>query len=410
MHQVCVLGLGYIGLPTATLAASSGFRVIGVDIDPSVVESLSAGSAHFAEPELDSAVARVVSDGTLTVRSLPSPADVFLIAVPTPINEDKTADLAALTDAAQSIVRHIRPGSLVIVESTVPPGTTGELILPILERSGLRGGPDFHLSYCPERVLTGKIVAELVSNDRVIGGLNEKSAEEAANFYRNFVQGTMHLTDLKTAEIVKLVENAFRDVNIAFANEISLIAEKLGIDVWSVIRLANRHPRVNILNPGPGVGGHCIAVDPWFLVEKVPEATSLIAAARRVNDSVPHHVVSRVESAVKRGGRVACLGAAYKANVGDIRESPAIQVINELERKGYQVDVVDPHVTSLDGRSLVPLDQALEDADCVVLLVDHAEFKSLDVGWLRQRFGDSKLIDTRGMWRTEACAPFGLQR
>lgn len=409
MNQVCVLGLGYIGLPTAALAAASGLRVIGVDIDPNVIESLSKGRAHFAEPELDSAVARVVREGTLTVRSSPCPADVFLIAVPTPLREDKTADLSCVVAAADALTEHLREGSLVIVESTVPPGTTEEVVLRILERSGLQGGRSFYLSYCPERVLPGTIVAELVGNDRVIGGLNRESAEKAAAFYRNFVHGAMYLTDLKTAETVKLVENAFRDVNIAFANEISLVADKLGIDVWSVIRLANRHPRVNVLNPGPGVGGHCIAVDPWFLVERVPEATSLIAAARRVNDSMPGHVVSRVESVAKRGSKVACLGAAYKADIGDTRESPAIQVIDQLEKKGYETYVVDPHVTSLNGRSLVSLDQAFEAADCMVILVDHKEFKSLDVEKLRKRFGNGRLIDTRGVWCTEACAALGLQ-
>ena len=398
MDQLCVLGLGYIGLPTAALAASSGFKVTGVDIDPNVVETLSAGRAHFAEPELDSAVKRVVSEGALTVRSCPCPSQIFLIAVPTPINEDKTADLTAVMSAAQSIVPYIRPGTLVILESTVPPGTTEEVVLPILARSGLCGGSDFYLAYCPERVLPGRIVEELVANDRVIGGLTPESGEKAAAFYRKFVEGAIHITDLKTAEMVKLAENAFRDVNIAFANEIALIAAELGINVWDIISLANKHPRVNILNPGPGVGGHCIAVDPWFLVEKMPEATSLIAAARRLNDSMPEYVVARVECVVERGSKIACLGAAYKAGVGDTRESPALRVIRELEQKGYEVHVVDPHVGSLDGFSLLPLDEALEIADCVVLLVDHAEFKSLDVTKLAERFNNGRLIDTRGVW------------
>jgi len=399
MNQVCVLGLGYIGLPTAALAASSGSKVVGVDIDPGVVGSLSAGRVHFAEPDLDSTVAQVIRSGALAICSSPCPADVFLIAVPTPINEDKTADLTFVVNAAESVVKHIRKGSLVIVESTVPPGTTEEVVLPILERSGLLGGRDFHLSYCPERVLPGRIVAELVSNDRVIGGLNAESARQAVAFYRKFVQGDMWLTDLKTAETVKLVENAYRDVSIAFANEISLIAGELGIDAWDVIKLANRHPRVNILNPGPGVGGHCIAVDPWFLVEKVPDATTLIATARRLNDSMPDHVVSRVEAAVKPGSKLACLGATYKADVSDTRESPALRVICELRKRGYEVYVVDPHATNLNGMPLVPLDEALEVADCVILLVDHSEFKNLDVGKLTERFGDGRLIDTRGLWK-----------
>ncbi|MCL6630547.1 MAG: nucleotide sugar dehydrogenase, partial [Armatimonadetes bacterium] len=287
MNKVCVLGLGYIGLPAAALISSKGIKVVGVDINPDIVKKVSEGRVHFEEPDLDGLVIRAVTRGMLTAQLTPCPADVYIIAVPTPINEDKTADLRAVKNATESIVEHLRPGSLVILESTVPPGTTEELCLPILEKSGLTAGKDFYLSFCPERVLPGKIVAELVTNDRVLGGLNRASAEKAASFYRRFVRGNLYLTNLKTAETVKLIENSFLDVNIAFANEVSLIADELGIDVWEVISLANKHPRVNILNPGPGVGGHCIAVDPWFLVQKMPGITSLISAARRRNDSMP---------------------------------------------------------------------------------------------------------------------------
>lgn len=399
MKTVCVLGLGYIGLPTAALTSSKGLRVIGVDINPDIVEELSAGRVHFEEPDLDGLVIRGVKDGLLTAQTTPCRADVYIIAVPTPVTEDKRADLSAVVNATGTIVEYISKGCLVILESTVPPGTTEEVVQPILEKSGLRAGRDFYLAFCPERVLPGKIVAELVSNDRVIGGLNRESAGKAAEFYRKFVRGALYLTDLKTAETVKLIENSFRDVNIAFANELSLIADKLGIDVWEVIGLANKHPRVKILNPGPGVGGHCIAVDPWFLVEKMPEITSLIATARRRNDSMPDHVVSRVEAVVPAGAKIACLGAAYKADVGDIRESPAIEVIHKLRSRGYEVCVVDPHAASLNDIPLVSLDEALEAADCVVLLVDHAEFKSMDVQRLQEKLGSEKLIDTRGIWR-----------
>jgi len=399
MNRVCVLGLGYIGLPTAALAASSGLRVVGVDIDPEVIESLSKGRAHFAEPELDVVVARLVREGRLSVRSSPCPSDVFLVAVPTPINEDKTADLSFVKSAVRSIVPVVEKGNLVILESTVPPGTTEDVVAPILAESGLQIGVDLFLAYCPERVLPGRIFEELVRNDRVIGGVNGESALKARNFYRTFVQGKVHTTTARTAEMVKLVENAYRDVNIAFANELSLICDQVGVDVWDVIEFANRHPRVRILRPGPGVGGHCIAVDPWFLVEKVPQATSIIATARRVNDRMPEHVVSRVESVVPTGGKIACLGATYKADVGDLRESPALRVIEELRRKGYEVGVVDPHVESVDGFPPVPLAEALQDADCVVLLVDHSEFKRVDVEELKRKFVDGRLIDTRGMWR-----------
>ncbi|MGB9586611.1 MAG: UDP-N-acetyl-D-mannosamine dehydrogenase [Armatimonadota bacterium] len=399
MNKVCVLGLGYIGLPAAALISSKGIRVVGVDINPDIVKKVSEGRVHFEEPDLDGLVIRAVTRGMLTAQLTPCPADVYIIAVPTPINEDKTADLRAVKNATESIVEHLRPGSLVILESTVPPGTTEELCLPILEKSGLTAGKDFYLSFCPERVLPGKIVAELVTNDRVLGGLNRASAEKAASFYRRFVRGNLYLTNLKTAETVKLIENSFRDVNIAFANEVSLIADELEIDVWEVISLANKHPRVNILNPGPGVGGHCIAVDPWFLVQKMPGITSLISAARRRNDSMPDHVVAKVEAVAKPGARVACLGAAYKANVGDVRESPAIEIIKKLIGKGYEVSVVDPHVTELGDIQLVSLEEALQTAECVVLLVDHSEFVSVNYHELIERLGTSRVIDTRGMWR-----------
>jgi UDP-N-acetyl-D-mannosaminuronic acid dehydrogenase len=398
MKHVCVVGLGYIGLPTATLAAVSGFRVTGVDIDPSILESLREGRAHFSEPELDSVLSEALGKGMMTFRSTPCPADVFIIAVPTPITEGKSADLAAVSDAALSIEEHIRRGSLVIVESTVPPTTTEGLILSLLERPDRVGGRDFYLAYCPERVLPGNIMTELVHNDRVVGGLNRESAEAAQAFYRRFVKGNVYLTNLRTAEMVKVAENAYRDVNIAFANELWLVADKLGLSVWDVINLANKHPRVNVLQPGPGVGGHCIAVDPWFLIERAPEVTEVTTAARKLNDSMPDRVASKVASAVPPGSNVACLGATYKANVGDTRESPALRVIHKLEQGGYKVHVVDPHVTQSIGFSLQPLDKALEVADCVVLLVDHKEFRELDAGDLRRRFGDGRMIDTRGIW------------
>lgn len=399
MEKICVLGLGYIGLPTATLASTGGLKVVGVDINKDIVEKLNAGRVLFSEPDLDGLVIRAVQEGSLTAQLLPCEADVFLIAVPTPINDDKTCDYRAVIGATRSIVDYIRPGSLVILESTVPPGTTEEVVQPILEESGLKAGKDFHLAFCPERVLPGRIITELINNDRVIGGIDKASAEKAADFYSHFVRGELYQTDLRTAEVVKLVENSSRDVSIAFANEVSLIADKLGIDAWEVIKLANRHPRVNILNPGPGVGGHCIAVDPWFLVEKAPAVTSVILAARQRNDSMPHHVVSRIAAVCKPGAKIACLGVTYKADVDDIRESPAIEIVHELKAKGFNVHVVDSHVASLDGIPLVSLDEALDAAECVALLVDHAEFKRLNPVDLRSRFGAEKVIDTRGIWR-----------
>ncbi len=399
MNKICVLGLGYIGLPTAALAAKNGHYVVGVDVDPMVVKNLSSGSAHFDEPGLNDILARVLNDGTLTVRTSPCRSDVFMIAVPTPINEDKTSDLRFVKSAVESIVPVVERGNLVIVESTIPPGTTEEHVAPILAKSGLEVGRDIFLAYCPERVLPGRIIHELSNNDRIIGGVGRESAMRARDFYRSYVRGSLVMATAKTAEMVKLVENAYRDVNIAFANELSMACNQLGVNVWDVIEFANRHPRVNILNPGPGVGGHCIAVDPWFLVERVPEATSLIATARQINDSMPEQVVSKVECVASPGAKVACLGASYKADVGDTRESPAMKVIELLQQKGYNVCVVDPHVKSLNGcrLPLSPIEEALDGADCVVLLVDHSEFRRLNGSKLKGRF-NGKLIDTRGMW------------
>ena len=402
MERVCVLGLGYIGLPTAALAASNGLKVIGVDIDPEVINSLSCGRAHFVEPELDTVLEQVIREGRLTVQLNPCPADVFIIAVQTPINEDKTANLSFVEAAVRSIVPMVERGNLVIIESTIPPGTTEEVIVPILSKACLDIGTDLFVAYCPERVLPGRILDELVHNDRVVGGVNRASALRASEFYERFVRGSVFITTARIAETVKLVENAYRDVNIAFANELALLCDRLGMDVWDVIELANRHPRVNILRPGPGVGGHCIAVDPWFLVEKAPDVTSLIAAARQVNDYMPEYIVSQIASTVPKGSRIACLGAAYKADVGDTRESPALRVISGLKGKGYDVRTVDPHVEAYDGLNLMTLEEALDGADCVVLLVDHSEFRRLDIDRLRERFDSGRLIDTRGIWSRAA--------
>ncbi len=398
MASLCVLGLGYIGLPVAALAASSGMDVVGVDIDPGIVDTLSQGLMHISEPDLGTLVARVVSERTLRVQTTHTQSDVFLIAVPTPVNHDKTADLSFVESAVRSIVPYLQKGNLVVVESTIPPGTTDGLICSILQECGLRVGIDVFLAYCPERVLPGRILAELVDNDRVVGGVNEESSVMARDFYVRFVRGTVHIDTAITAEMVKLVENAYRDANIAFANEPSLLCDRLVTNVWNVIDIANRHPRVNILSPGPGVGGHCIAVDPWFLVEKAPGITPLIRTARQVNDSMPEHVVRRVEAVVPSGAKVACLGVSYKANVGDTRESPAIEVVELLTKRGYSVLAVDPHVAEHRGVSFASLEEALNWAECVVLLVDHHEFRLVDAAALAARIGASRIIDTRGVW------------
>ena len=325
MQKICVLGLGYIGLPTAAVFATHGFQVAGVDVVAQVVETLNNGDVHIHEPGLKTLVQAALKSGNLRVACQPEPADAFIIAVPTPITADKRADLRYVEAAARAIVPCLQPGNLVILESTVPPRTTQDVLAPILSQSGLHPGRDLLVAHSPERVLPGRILAELVNNDRVIGGLTPEAAEATRALYAGFVQGEIHLTDATTAEMVKLMGNTCRDVNIALANEFALVAESVGVNVWQAIEIANRHPRVDILRPGPGVGGHCIAVDPWFLVQAAPGPAQLIAAARRLNDRLPQYVADQVRTilAGAEHPQIAALGLAYKADVDDVRESPA---------------------------------------------------------------------------------------
>ncbi len=342
---ICVLGLGYIGLPTASTFATQGINVIGVDVNQRVIEALRAGQTHIQEPGLRTLVQAALASGRLEIADHPGPADAFIIAVPTPILPDKRADLQYVKQAARSIVPNLRPGNLVVLESTCPPRTTVDLLMPLLSESGLSPGEDFFLAYTPERVLPGKILRELVENPRVIGGVNQASSEAGRDLYRLFVRGEILLTDSTTAELVKLMENTYRDVNIAVANEFARLADHLHVDVWQAIDFASRHPRVEILRPGPGVGGHCISIDPWFLVESAPELTPLIQAARTVNDEQPTFAVDLIRRAL--GGnladkRVAALGLAYKADVDDLRESPAVDVVRQLVAEGAAVSTYDP--------------------------------------------------------------------
>lgn len=425
MKKLCVLGLGYIGLPTAAMFATHAFQVVGVDINKRVVEMLNNGEVHIHEPGLKTLVQAALKSGNLRVACEPEPADVFIIAVPTPVLEVEgteesiqpstsnsqsrpKADLSYVIAAAESIVSHLRPGNLVILESTVPPRTTVDVLVPILEKSGLKVGSqtfnvqpetcDFHVAHCPERVLPGHILEELMRNDRVIGGVDQASAEMAKPLYASFVKGEIFLTDAATAEMVKLMENTYRDVSIALANEFALVAEQVGIDVWEAIELANRHPRVNILKPGPGVGGHCIAVDPWFIVQAAPEVTPLIQTARRVNDGMPAHVMELMKRAVAHIERpvIACLGLAYKADVDDTRKSSALEVVRLLQKGGYEVRVCDPHVPAIPGFNipLFSLGEVLQGADCAVVLTDHREFCDISddmLGTMRHPI----IIDTR---------------
>jgi len=409
-ETVSVIGLGYIGLPTAAVLASRGISVIGVDVNEKAVEAIRRGQIHIVEPDLGTLVSGAVATGKLRATYKPEPAEVFIITVPTPFTDGHKPDISYVRAAAEAIAPVLAKGNLVILESTSPVGTTEQAagwlaaLRPDLSFPPTAGEKaDISMAYSPERVLPGRILTELVQNDRVVGGLTPRCAERAAALYRGVIDGECFLTTARTAELVKLTENAFRDVNIAFANELSLIAEKLDLDVWEVIALANRHPRVNILKPGPGVGGHCIAVDPWFIVDSAPEESPLIRTARTVNDGKPHHVAKAVLAAAKRiaAPRVVCLGLSYKPDIDDLRESPSVEIVRELAGHIQDLAVVEPHVRELPkalaglGITLKDLDAALTGADIVVLLTDHQPFRALD----RQRLAGKTVIDTRGIWR-----------
>ncbi len=430
-RKICVLGLGYIGLPTACTFAAQGIKVLGVDVNTRIVKTLRNGEIHIHEPGLGEMYRQALSSGNLSLSTRPEPADAFIIAVPTPFYEHKTgeykghqyklADMRAVTSAAESIVPFLQKGNLVVLESTSPPRTTVELVGPILARSGLEAGRDFQLAYSPERVLPGKILRELVENARVIGGITPESAEAGAALYSIFVKGDIVQTDATTAEMVKLMENTYRDVNIAIANEFARLAENFGVDIWEAISLANRHPRVKILSPGPGVGGHCISVDPWFFVEKAPELTPLIYAARRVNDEQPEYLLSVVKRAVcgpdfpqdaLKGKKIAALGLAYKPDVDDLRESPAIEVVRLLQEEGAQVKAWEPFKpdAALPGIEMVSgLDEALKDADVILLLVAHSEFIKLQPGDVASKTRARMIVDSVNGWNPAAWQKAGFQ-
>ena len=409
---VAVIGLGYIGLPTSAAIATQGIRVRGVDVNEATVAAINAGKVPIVEPDLDVAVAGAVARGLLTASVDVPEADAFLIAVPTPFKGDHQPDLSYVKAAAEAIAPRLTGGEVVILESTSPPGTTRavsewiaaarpDLTLPHQDPEN----PDVHVAHCPERVLPGKIMIELITNDRVVGGITPACARRAASIYELFCKGEILYTDAESAEMAKLVENSFRDVNIAFANELANICDKLGFDVWEIIRLANKHPRVNVLTPGPGVGGHCIAVDPWFIVAAAPDEAQLIRRARETNDARPDGVVAKVSAAVVGDDRpIACLGLAFKANIDDLRESPAITVATRVAQAhpGRRILAVEPHVselpsvlTDLGNVELTSLDDALEQAGALVLLVDHDVFARVPA----TRLVGHEVIDTRGLWR-----------
>lgn len=423
-NKICVLGLGYIGLPTAATFAAHGVNVIGVDVNPEIVDILRGGDIHIHEPGLHETYKTALESGNLKVSTQPEEADAFLIAVPTPFLEDKfgeyngqkykLADMRAVTSAAEAILPLLRKGNLVVLESTSPPRTTLELIAPILGRSGLKAGSDFHLVYSPERVLPGQILRELIDNARVIGGVSAESAQAGADLYSIFVKGEIIQTDATTAEMVKLMENTYRDVNIAIANEFARLADKFGVDVWEAIRLANRHPRVKILSPGPGVGGHCISVDPWFFVETAPELTPLIYNSRLVNDAQPSYVVELIKREIGslKGKKIAALGLAYKPDVDDLRESPAIEVVRLLQREGVKIKAWEPFKpdANLPGIDMAAnVEAALKGCDAILLLVKHTEFLALKPADISAITGGCLIIDTVNGWDLKEWQSAGFQ-
>ena len=416
--KVCVLGLGYIGLPTAALLASRGFRVTGIDINSVVVETVNAGRIHIVEPDLDKAVHEAIGSGRLRAAVSPVPADIFLIAVPTPLSWDNKPVLDHVHAAAKSLAPHLQRGNLIILESTSPVGTTEQvcrqlatlrpdLIFPVAGENGEEA--DIAIAYCPERVLPGRVLKELVENDRCVGGVSRACAIRARRFYESFVRGACIETTAPTAEMAKLAENSFRDLNIAFANELSMLCEQAGVDVWELIELANRHPRVQILKPGPGVGGHCIAVDPWFLVDAAPEQAQLIRTARQVNDRKSDYVYDQIRALIDRHPNrpVSCLGLSFKANVDDLRESPALSIAECLAGEfGARIRVVEPFIRELPenlsrlGARLQSIDEALAEEGILVLLVDHDVFRKIEP----RRRARSIVYDTRGIWSGGASA------
>lgn len=401
-QKIVVMGLGYIGLPTASMLATKGHSVLGVDIDAQVVSTINSGNIHIVEPDLDILVRSAVNCGRLKASLVPEEAETFIIAVPTPFkvtdNNPKTPDISYVEAATRTIIPYLREGNLVILESTSPVGTTERIYeLIVHEKPGLAG--KIHITHCPERVLPGHIIRELVDNDRIIGGITKDAAKMARELYKTFCQGNIYLTDVKTAEMAKLTENSYRDTNIAFANELSVICDKLGINVWELIELANKHPRVNILNPGPGVGGHCIAVDPWFIVDAAPQEARLIRTAREVNDSKPHWVIEKVRAKAEKFKNpvIGCLGLAFKANIDDLRESPALEIVRYLISSGIgTVMACEPNVNGdFKGFALHSFGEILQKADILLVLVDHDEFKEVDRELLKEKI----IIDTRGIWR-----------
>jgi UDP-N-acetyl-D-mannosaminuronic acid dehydrogenase len=398
MAKICVLGLGYIGLPTALLFANNGHEVVGVDINNYVVETLKAGKMPFEEEGFKELLEIAFEQKSFKAESKVEESDIFLVAVPTPFDSEmRMADLRYVISACEMIVPHLRKGNLVIIESTIPPKTCEKQVKQILEKSALKMSRDFYLSHCPERAIPGNTLHEMINNDRVIGGVDEKSTEITAELYSSFIKGKIHLTTSTTAEMIKLMENTFRDVNIALANEFAQIAEDYGIDVWKAIEIANQHPRVSILKPGPGVGGHCIAIDPWFLTENANNS-SLIMMSRQINDSMPQYILKIVKEMLAgiENPIITVFGAAYKGDIADTRATPAKKFIKLVEKEGFRVKIYDPFVEEW-CYPILELKEAVEGSDCILVLTDHSEFRDIDPAEFLNKMSHLNVIDTRNI-------------
>lgn len=401
--------MGYIGLPTATMFSCYGHKVIGVDVNEKVVNNINKGKIIIEEPNLEELVEDVVKKGNLIASISPKESDVFIISVPTPIKDDKTSDMSYVISATKSIIKYLKEGNIVVLESTSPVGTTEEVVKPIIEESGLKVGRDIMLGYCPERVIPGKIIYELKNNDRVIGGIDKKSAEEIRQIYKTIVDGNIYLTDCKTAELCKLMENTYRDVNIALSNELLLICDKLNINVWEVIEYSNKHPRVNLHTPGPGVGGHCLAVDPWFIIEKEPELSNIIKSSRLLNDSMPEYVYNKIDKILQKdkSKKITILGITYKANTDDMRESPIIKLIDKLLKNNYNVKVFDPYIKDfqINCQSIL---EACKDSDLLILGVNHDYFKNLPLDEIKTTMKGNLILDIRNFLDKEEVEKSGF--
>jgi UDP-N-acetyl-D-mannosaminuronic acid dehydrogenase len=411
MEKICIMGMGYIGLPTACMMANNGFNVLGIDVNDEIINKLSLGQLHIEEPDLEEIFKKAFNEKKLRVSKQVEKSDVYIIAVPTPVKKNNKAELSYVIGAADMIKEYVSYGNLVILESTSPPGTTRNIVGDIItKKSGLVAGKDYFLAFCPERVLPGKIIYELVNNDRVIGGINEESANLAKKVYESFVKGKIYLTTLETSEFVKLAENTYRDINIAFANEIADICEGYQINVWDVIRFANMHPRVNILNPGPGVGGHCIAIDPWFILENTNRKDTLIEKCRNINNLRPFAISEKIIKILSKlsNPKVTIFGITYKEDVGDTRESPALEIIKQLTNKSINVSIYDPIVTNYKG-NLQNLKDSLKDSDLLLLFVGHRQFKDIDLNYIYGLMRNKNIFDTRNFYNQKEVEEKGFK-